>query len=389
MKTRIVVASAMVMALFACSGSGLFGSSENEGKAKITCKPGQAYFCKCKDGSDGEHACLDDGKNFGACMQGDLECPEDETSVDEPPRQVSGTSPVSAELACPGKATPLAPGQEITLRGNTEGAKSAVKGERACGTADGPEHVYAVTPSASGKVRARLQGLFDTTLYVRSQTCDAGHQLACAEQTAQGKEELSFDVQANATYWLFADGKAAQSGAYSLTLALDPGARCNNGIVEAGEACDDGDADDNNGCNRECKPFGNGPTLNGCPGQRIHVWDAKVAVPVVSQSFGQSFEGAASCLPETRRDLSRLLPDRAFAVTAHKSGTLVVANDFVSETAMYVRTRCDDAASEIACKFQPSAQNALRVPVLSGQTYVVALDAVGQARERTVEFAIE
>src|SRR5690606_28937535 len=58
----------------------------------------------------------------------------------------------------------------------------------------------------------------------------------------------SATVVAGATYYLFIDGKV--SGDFTVNFEL---LTCGNGVIDAGEQCDDGNLTAGDGCSNECK----------------------------------------------------------------------------------------------------------------------------------------
>jgi hypothetical protein len=106
----------------------------------------------------------------------------------------------------------------------------------------GPDRVYAVTPSADGFLTAsltRAQTSFNSVLYV-SNSCFSGinSELLCADshdpqnvQILNGGEVVSFKAQAGMTYYLFVDGPAAaSSGTFQLVIDLSGGDLCSDPI---------------------------------------------------------------------------------------------------------------------------------------------------------------
>ena len=57
---------------------------------------------------------------------------------------------------------------------------------------------------------------------------------------------------AGTSYFIYVDGFGGAAGAFALTVGCATGAACGNGVREGGEACDDGNALDGDGCSAAC-----------------------------------------------------------------------------------------------------------------------------------------
>ena len=89
-------------------------------------------------------------------------------------------------------------------------------------------------------------------------------------------------------------------------------------------------------------------------------------------------------------------PERVYFFTAPVDGTLVVStdNDLTDfDTAVSIRTACDDATSEIACNDDLSTTNTrstVSFDVVEGQTYFVLVEGHDQDRGRVeTSFVLE
>ncbi len=127
-----------------------------------------------------------------------------------------------------------------TLTGDTIGGGNHA--ETTCASAAN-DRVYVVTPAVAGYLTAsltRATTAYQSVLYV-STNCNDGSPVTsvlCADsvdpiaaQPLFGGEVLSFQVQANSTYFVHVDGaKAADVGAYTLVLDLSTGIGCNDPV---------------------------------------------------------------------------------------------------------------------------------------------------------------
>jgi len=217
--------------------------------------------------------------------------------------------------SCPGDPVVVGLGAAKNLNGSTTGASGDSVGELDCAASKGSDVVYAVQTSATGQLTARLvpQGSFDGVLYVRTDDCDAGPQLACSNQApAGGVEEVSFPATAGQIYSVFVDGAAA--GTFQLSLSLSQ-KFCGDSVVQPGEQCDDGNPDPDDGCAPDCKVESDPPEV-GCPGVEVHVFDT--ALLSGSTNIYANNESDPTCG-------GTLAPDRVYRIIPEKSGTLSAA----------------------------------------------------------------
>lgn len=95
---------------------------------------------------------------------------------------------------------------------------------------------------------------YDTALHVREASCvDPSAEIACNDDVdAQGgnyNSELGFAATAGVPYYIIVDGYNGEEGDFELTLTQ---ATCGDDTVDLGEACDDGNTDDGDGCQADC-----------------------------------------------------------------------------------------------------------------------------------------
>ena len=127
-------------------------------------------------------------------------------------------TPALASETCPGEeltlsGTPAA----ATVAGNTAGMWSDEAGS--CAGSGANDAVYHLLAPQSGTMTVKVTPTgWDPVLYVRSGTC-AGTEVTCKDVGSSGTAET---VNVNATvgtdYWIFVDGFAGTSGAYTLNL---------------------------------------------------------------------------------------------------------------------------------------------------------------------------
>ncbi len=128
----------------------------------------------------------------------------------------------------------------------------------------------------------------------------------------------------------------------------DAGSLCGNKKVDPGEACDDGNLVNDDGCTTACVPAGGYAAKAGiCPGMAIDVWTTPVTFASTTKLFPLTYRAKAACNGAT----GSLGSDRVFMVTPHATGTLTVKTQGATYDAMlYARPDCATEASELACQ---------------------------------------
>jgi cysteine-rich repeat protein len=404
------IGSAVTVVLIACSQSSSPATTTTDQRL---CTPGSYVYCLCQSGDNGTKLCHDDGNGFDQCLlPGSAPCPGGEVMtmdgglvyVDAGIATSNDAGPNPAD-SCPGKAIALDSKSPVTLAGDTTNAKddaSGAPGPCAVG-AQSPDEVYQLIPTANGVLTVKAQGSngFDPNIYLRASCADATSQIACAAGGG-GTDTFTANVLASGKYYLYVDGKTGSAGAYSLTLSLAPGKFCGDGTVDTGEACDDGNNIDGDGCSADCKSV-NGDTSPvaagaSCPGQTVHVWGGATTV---------TGTGTTTTYPNTWKDTDSSCkkitnvnnaPDHVYAVTVHKTGTLTVSTQNATfNVELLARTICTDATTTTAAMCaNVNTTNAapydetISFPVTSGTTYYAAVDgaSVSAKGDYTIVFSL-
>jgi hypothetical protein len=149
---------------------------------------------------------------------------------------IFGISPGIAQgpETCPGESVSVAPGQTVSIQGDTTGATDEFTGTANLGNCNGklvrsPDLVYAVTPGASGTLNAGMDPM-NTSTYVypliRIRTECPGtavDEIACEAGTKRSVATTA-TVTGGTTYYVVADGWDPEgqtvSGPFTLTLSL-------------------------------------------------------------------------------------------------------------------------------------------------------------------------
>lgn len=147
-------------------------------------------------------------------------------------------------------AAPLEPG---LFSGDTSTMSNDARGS--CHEDGAADFVIALDFASPSSLHASTEGSeFDTVLYLRDAPCwNAGSELRCDDDSGvinMARLDV-FDLPAG-RYWLFLDGyEGGAEGRFVLDLDYAE-VGCGNGFLEPGEACDDGDVVDGDGCSADC-----------------------------------------------------------------------------------------------------------------------------------------
>lgn len=180
-----------------------------------------------------------------------------------------------------------------------------------------------------------------------------------------------------------------------------PPPKCGDGVVQKDEDCDDGNTNDNDGCNGACRLSGSTPaTSRSCPGLEVHVWGTRKAT-YTGWTTGSTNTGSASppCSEGGKQVTGETSADRVFHVFAHAAGTMTVATRGTTfDHFIYVTNECKDrgkgegASSMLACANATSTNEGetLVLPVEADQDVTVFVDGTGTSTGNfTVDFSIE
>ena len=164
--------------------------------------------------------------------------------------------------------------------------------------------------------------------------------------------------------------------------------KCGDKIVTEGEACDDGNTNETDGCDSSCKLAGTDVlSSRSCPGMPVHVFGAAVqftttTVGAPNTTSVQTGCPSAGAVATTGASAA----DRIFSVTAHKTGTLEVSTtDTTFDNWIYIVAGDCTAgvqASYLVCanKTAGTGGETASTPVEAGKTYSVVVDGVVNAQ---------
>lgn len=372
-------------------------SSASAASGERICTPGANVFCRCADRTQGTKLCADDGKSFATacgtdeshteCAGGEVSDPDTGKEVDpngnpiDPDPQTDGGQTVTPNSlnSCPGKSTSLTPGQEVVIDGDTTGGTDNMKGTGACAAgAGGNEHIYRIIPTGSGSVSFTVKGdgAMNPTVYIRSKCDDETSQVRCAETTGAGGTEIfQHNMVSGTEYFLVVDGASGSAGKYRITAKLTTMPFCGDGKVSDGEACDDINKTDNDGCDPSCKKVNGDPASGGsCPGQPVDLWSGMT----VTGTGSNNAPGYANTFtkPSVACDTAgtNSVTDHVYQINPHASGTLTVSITSTANLNIVARKNaCTDSTSTTASMCKDKTQQ-INMLVTSGQPVWIAVD---------------
>lgn len=153
---------------------------------------------------------------------------------------------------------------------------------------------------------------------------------------------------------------------------------CGNGRIDEGEACDDGNRRDGDGCSSTCHPDGAPATAETCsPGQPVAVNKAMVTLVGSTRTYAADIgvNGATG-------------PDRVYAVTAARAGALSVTLQQTNYTAVvYVSQFGSCSPDETPSWMLTTAGESNSVPVYAGE--VVKLIVAGVNSSDSGEYSVQ
>ena len=416
MKTSRLVGAALAATALFIGMQGCSATNDATSGSRIHCTAGNYVFCRCADRAEGTKLCKDDGASFepcttgaaGECVGGEVTDPGTGNPI--PPDQVptppdEAGAPGSAVDACPGKPTAVTPGAAIIVDGDTTGAAADLKGKTgACAVGDGgPDHVYHLQPTGTGSLDIQVQGLgaLNPLFYVRSTCTDEASQTVCAPPLGAAKLVKSqINVIAGHDYFLVVDGASGSAGKYQLTVKLTTGSFCGDGKVDQGEACDDINKIDGDGCSPSCTAVNGDPAAADCTNpHKVDMWKGAVVTGTGSTTtYGNTF-AKPSGLCDPGSSTGNSLPDHVYAVTAHAAGTLKVTltPEPTYNAQLVARKTCADPATQTGDTFSKCNVNSvggaetISVPVTANETIYVAADGAGTVNNKgsyTIKFEL-
>lgn len=264
------------------------------------------------------------------------------TPADGSPADVAGDELAAAGDSC---AEP----NSVTGFGQVATAVSARTSQYAgsCGGGSGNEYVFAWQAPATGQACFDTTGSTrDTVLYVRSMCADPNWELACVDDTANSLQAaLTIPVRQGEFYYVFIDTYGGVSPFQAnLTVTQGP-------------------------CGQSAQPPSGGAS---CPLPYAHRLSGEGVVRGRTSGASQLTPG---CLQS-----GGIGPEEVTQFTAPRSGTwcATTRGSAHPDTVVYVRERCGDPSSEIACNDDfGTLASAASFYATQGRSYDIVVDGYG------------
>jgi cysteine-rich repeat protein len=259
---------------------------------------------------------------------------------------------------------------DVDVTGTTTGG-TQVLSSSCTGNFLGHERVLRVRAGEAGTtgvLQVQFTGEADLGLALREVCDDATSEVACADNA--GPEEGEFllaAIEGGVDYALIVDAITAQDvGDYTLRATFTADV-CGDGVITGAENCDDGPgpAVDGDGCSARCL---------------VELDVVCAAAEALTTSLrgdtrlGRSAVFQGSCtLPQNTAN------EQLYVFTAARSGIAqlqIASIEQGRDLAIYVRTTCGDADSEVACadNAREGGSEFLAFPVVAGTSYTVVVD---------------
>lgn len=242
------------------------------------------------------------------------------------------TPPVAMRPPHGGPGTCAAPYPLTTTasaRGDTTDGDAVIAGSCIYGST-APEHVYQFTVEQRSLVRAVLNSTFDGALYFEAVCGDVRAELVCNDDSpSTSRSEISTTLDPG-LYYVVVDGYGAAMGQYEVALSM-------TAMRSLGEVC---------GAATALTP---GSTVAGSTASEANYFEATCA-------------GTASS------------PDRVYTLDVAARSRVRVRMQSSYDGAVYLRSTCADASTEIACNddYQDTRHSLVTATLDPGRYYVYA-----------------
>ncbi len=265
------------------------------------------------------------------CDDGNLRDGDGCSAACEP--EGSCEAPIDVELA----GASFSDGSIAVYGSTTDGTDHA---EGSCVSAPlGKDVVYRFVSDVDGRIEASTEGgaIWPTVLYARTDCDVAGSEIDCQPEETSSPPRITADVRAGEPVYLFVDGANESAGGdFRLTLRMvgGPGTDCENPI----------------------------PITVGADG----------TFQATGTTIGTLDDASGTCGGDGA-------PDVVFRLDPTESGRVRVSTEgspIGLSTAVYARTACDDAATEISCNagVGGSAGSRLTFPVTGTDPIFIFMD---------------
>ncbi|AKU98852.1 hypothetical protein AKJ09_05516 [Labilithrix luteola] len=233
---------------------------------------------------------------------------------------------------------------------------------------------YPFIAPIDGVVTATMaSATFKASFGVRS-NCTTGTPIACDGATGVGGYEITFPVTQGTRYDLIVSGVSYNSipqfGRFTMNVKLSP-AGCGDTFVSGGEACDDGNTKNGDGCSSTCT-IESIPGIDSCPGLDLPLSGTGTQVRsavVTVNTVPLNSKYASACGGSGNEGIIKITPDI--------DGQLQVKSTSNFSTLIYARASCNDANSEIPRASCTSSTGSYATAVTKGTPYYIFVDGLG------------
>lgn len=308
-------------------------------------------------------------------LDGGESCDDGNVAGNDGCNAACGLVPLAGVDTCPGVSIDLtADAPSAVMSAATSLLAPNYQGSGCASTMAGKDGVFRVTSPIDGLLSVEVDPTFDAAVYLRSDCTAQGSaaQLACADELdGNGTERVRVPALAGQTFYAFVDSNSsAQEGVFELRAMVTPPV-CDNGVLEGGEECEDGNVLPGDGCAEDCRlePVGAEDTCSGeslALVQNGAVYEASVYSGITNLNPDVSATGCGSA--------GR---DAVFDVVAPITGVLTLTVPSASfDVSLHARRSCNAAASQIGCADEgTSGSETLRFLVDAGQSYSLFVDS--------------
>ncbi len=233
------------------------------------------------------------------------------------------------------------------LSGNTAQGSSRMQGS--CANGNAPEHVYKIDVERRSQVSVRVEAGFDASLYLLGECGQAQSEVRCNDDaqsgdTSQSRLDVSLDP---GTYYAVVDGYGTNAGEYEMLVSMSP-------LREVRSIC------------AEAAALTAGRSVNG-----------------TTEGKPDNFQ--ASCAGGARS------ADNVFRIEVPQRSRLRVRQQSDHDGALYLRSDCSEATSELACNddFGDNRHSLVSKLVDPGRYFVFADGFSGSGGSPQGNFALE
>lgn len=236
-----------------------------------------------------------------------------------------------------------------TVMGDTNNGEDNLTAETAslfgaCQNGGAKEAVYEFTASEAGYVTFTLSSATDQGIYFRTACDDGMTEIGCVDGQEGGMdEEAGFFVEASETYYVIVDGyEAATEGPFTLT-ASTVGTEIGN--------CQDGTDNNMDGSLWDCSD----PTCHadtGCIASQTTFCGASATTLTPGTPQAGDTTNGDSSFGTADPVCTALTNGKSELFTYAPTGNAILGFQLASATdhGMFIRTDCDDIASQVACR---------------------------------------